>query len=152
MPRAALAGLGLVSGGVALRALPVPRGAGPGVAARAAVRASVQARSRAGRGAHQPRPVARRPVAAPVHWQDWAHGLWPWLATAGVLVLLAVVLVWRDRRYGGWVSAGLGAVFAGSVLRQVPSDVPAQRVPRLRQAIDTERVYLGLGKMYERTP
>ena len=34
----------------------------------------------------------------------------------------------------------------------IPSDVPAQRVPRLRQAIDDERVYLGLGKMYERTP
>jgi hypothetical protein len=34
----------------------------------------------------------------------------------------------------------------------IPPPVPAQRVPRLRQAIDTERVYLGLGKMYERTP
>jgi len=34
----------------------------------------------------------------------------------------------------------------------IPSHVPAQRVPHLRQAIDTERVYLGLGKMYERMP
>jgi len=34
----------------------------------------------------------------------------------------------------------------------IPTLVPLQRVPRLRQAIDTERVYLGLGKMYERTP
>jgi len=34
----------------------------------------------------------------------------------------------------------------------IPTLVPFQRVPRLRQAIDDERVYLGLGKMYERTP
>jgi hypothetical protein len=34
----------------------------------------------------------------------------------------------------------------------VPSYVPVERVPRLRQAIDAERLYLGLGKMYEKRP
>jgi type IV secretion system protein VirD4 len=45
---------------------------------------------------------------------------WPWLFVAGVIVLVAVGLVWRDRLMGGWTAVGLVGAYLGVVLHATP--------------------------------
>jgi type IV secretion system protein VirD4 len=104
MPRLALAGIAMVAGGCALRA--VSAGKAPRPAHPAKPRTSVEA-------------AARLPHVE-------VSGLWPWLVAAGALALVVVALVWRDRRMGGWTAAGLVAAAAGWALRYLPGAVPGR--------------------------